>query len=69
MRRTITPHLAEKAFSLIGPFMKEKKIVVAYFSEKRSSIIICHITSSKRVYKTVHNLSHWRCFQAKNYKT
>ena len=49
MRRTITPHLAEKAFSLIGPFMKEKKIVVAYFSEKRSSIIICHITSSKRV--------------------
>ena len=49
MRRTITPHLAEKAFSLIGPFTKEKKIVVASFSEKRSSIIICHITSFKRV--------------------
>ena len=40
MRRTITPHLAEKAFSLIG---------LASFSEKRSSIIICHITSFKRV--------------------
>ena len=39
MRRTTTPHLAEKAFSLIGPFMKER----------RSSIIICHITSFKRV--------------------
>ena len=48
MRRTITAHLAEKAFSLIGPLMKEK-IVVASFSEKRSSIIICHITSFKRV--------------------
>ena len=24
MRRTITPHPVEKAFSLIGPFMKEK---------------------------------------------
>ena len=66
MRRTITPHLAEKAFSLIGPFMKEKKML-ASFSEKRSSIIICHIL--QKSFSTVHNLSHWRCFQAKNYKT
>ena len=39
----------KKAFSFIGPSIKKKKPVVNYGSEKRSSIIMCHITFFKRV--------------------
>ena len=44
LKRKITLHLVEKAFSLIGPSIKKKKLVVTYVSEKRSSITMCHIT-------------------------
>ena len=69
MRRTITPHLAEKAFSLIGPFMKEKKNSGGFFQWEAIEYYHMSYYILQKSFSTVHNLSHWRCFQAKNYKT
>ena len=68
MQRTITPHQVGKALSLVGPFMKEKNCdgLCCWEAIEYYHVLYCLLQDS---FNTLHNLSHWRCFQVKNYIT